>query len=153
MQVSKLPFWYLIGVIVVILVSIVNYFGMRNAIKNSNIILALRFQYMDYLLIGLWFAINVIILFYLISSKAQNTDFIFPIYFIIIHAFYVLIIVSSYYEVYLSKNIATLISIVTSVFELSLAFFFLLPYLRGIGANDKQTKTNINKRKPRPKKQ
>ena len=153
MRVSKLPFWYLIGVIVVILASIFNYLGMKKAIYESDLKLALRFQYMDYLLIGLWFTINVIILFYLISSKAAKSDLIFPIYFITIHIFYISIIILSYYEIYLSKNVAAAISVLSSLFELSLASFFLYPYFKGIESINDKSKTNINKRKPRPKKQ
>ena len=149
---SKLPFWYLVGVIVVILISLFNYIGMRQAITKENFNMILRFQYLDYMLIGVWFTINIIIIFYLFNLKAEKKDFILPVYFVLIHSFYILVVVGTYYGIFLSNITSMTISILTTLVELSLVTLFLIPYFLGLGIDQKKVKTNINKRKRRPKK-
>jgi hypothetical protein len=131
-RVTKLPLWYLIGVIVVVLVSFINYMGMQRAIKLRDISLAIRYQYMDFILIGLWLAVNVIMTFYLLSEKAKKKEFIFPLYFIGVHLFYIGIIIASYMNRFLPRNVAMIISAITSFFEIGYAGYLLIPYVKAI---------------------
>ncbi|MFW5852598.1 MAG: hypothetical protein ACOCUR_01065, partial [Nanoarchaeota archaeon] len=129
-RMTKLPLWYLIGVVVVIVIGLINYFGIQRALYKNDFMLLLRFQYMDYLLVGTWLTVNIIVLFYLMSAKAEKIDFIFPVYYICIHLFYITVIAASYIELYLPQNIAAIISAVTSVFEITFAGYLSIPYFK-----------------------
>lgn len=146
-QITKLPLWYLIGVIVVVLISFIDYMGMQRAIKLKDISIALRYQYMDFILIGVWLAVNVIMTFYLLSEKAARSNFIFPLYFIAVHLFYVGIIIASYMNRYLPRNIAMIISAMTSFFEIGYSGYLMIPYIKSILSKPQVTKKKTSSQK------
>ena len=176
MKISSLPLWYIIGIVVVVLVSLFNYIGTRQGIAQKNIDMVLRFEYMNYILIGTWFVINIIIIFYLFNINARKFDYLMPVYFLFLHFFYISVIFLSFYDIYLSIELALIISMITTTFELCMAGYLLVPYMKGVGYKLERSdyisnngtsksskssiksfkknniKTNINKRKTRPKK-
>ena len=138
MKQTKLPLWYLIGIVVLLIVSILSYIGIRSAVKAKDIDLVLKFQYFDFMLIGVWLVINIVMIFYLTSKKAMPRDYIFPAYFIAVHMFYIAVIFASYYGRYLSNSAALIISLVTSIFELTYAIVLMVPYIQKIGSSKEQ---------------
>ncbi|MFW6231255.1 MAG: hypothetical protein ACOC32_04520 [Nanoarchaeota archaeon] len=127
---TKLPLWYLIGVIVVVLTSVITYLGVQHAMSQQNIELALKFQYMDYLLIGSWLVVNIIMIFFLMSKdQTRLVDYLFPVYFILLHLFYVAVILMSYNNIYLPTIVFTVLSFVTSAFELGYSTYLIIPFV------------------------
>ncbi len=138
---TKLPLWYIAGILVVILLGIINYLGLMNAIAVSDISMALLFQYMDFLVRGVWFVVNIVMVAYPSSLKAPWHDFVPPFYFICIHAFYVIVILASNMGYRISTDAAIHISMFTSGLEVLIAGFYMSPYLRRLKENKPASNT------------
>ena len=138
---TKLPLWYLASILFVILLGIINYLGLMNAISIMNIQRALLFQYLDFIVIGVWFVINIIMIAYLSSVNAKKKDYIPPLYFILVHAFYILVIVMNNMGYRISSNTAINISMITSGFEILLAGIYINPYLNRLKQPSKNRKS------------
>ncbi len=145
MRRTKLPLWYISGILIYMLVGVVNYLGLMRAIVNHDIELALVFQYVDFLVIGSWLVINCIMIFYLISINGYKTDYIPPAYFISLTIIYVIIIARSARGEIISPEITTNLSVITSGMELMLAGAYMIPFFRTMREDIEKTK--INKRK------
>ncbi len=142
---TDLPLWYTTSILVVIILGIANYLGLKSAIASADIDRALMLQYFDFLIIGLWFVINIIMVAYLASKGAKMHDFIPPFYFIGVHAFYIILILFNNmgYRV-LSESISN-VSLLTSGIEITMAGIYMLPHLRNLGKEHKEHKRKFKK--------
>ncbi|MFP4118256.1 MAG: hypothetical protein ACLFTR_05030 [Candidatus Woesearchaeota archaeon] len=146
LKTTKLPLWYIAGILIVILLGIINYLGLKNAMVQTEMDMILLFQYLDFVLIGVWFVVNIVMIAYLSSVNAENHDFIPPFYFIGVHLVYLTIILMSNNGYKISTTTATHMSMITSGFEILLAGLFLSPYLINLNEDKHNNKKKFNKK-------
>lgn len=118
-----IPFWYLLGVFVLNLLSFGIYFAI---IKSQDVFLAGILNILNFFVIVVWFFINAYLVINLVKEGADRINFVLPIYFVILE-FYMLFLfyLAWFRDMYISKSISDYLTVFTTLFELGFAFFMI----------------------------
>lgn len=121
---TSLPLWYIVAIFVNILISGFTYIGNRYSGDVGDINLMLKFNLMNWLLIFVWLLVNVVMLIVLFAKKAVSKDYVAPVYYVVLHVFYgIMIVLGVLFQFYFPAAIMILIGTVSSAIEIILGIY------------------------------
>jgi hypothetical protein len=131
MRRTKLPLWYLVGVLVNLLATALSFLGFYRGMKLGNLRMIELYKGINWLFLIAWLLANLFILGYLIFSKIKHKDtkpidFVFPVYFIAIY----IILFSLPFIVVIPNTVNYAISLLTSIFEIIFAVYLIVPFIK-----------------------